>query len=169
MCSTMVELSTVSAWSKVMTLDLSVDLHSFVRFLWRWRSSTISEHNPVYETLFYKVIFVTFITYFCGSIAMNGNMILFCEKIFCVMYYEKEACLMLHSAVKFWQNTPIFNKWIRKTKVYMQITWRLLHQENGLAFIGKVSFRTLRFRAICIAFYQIINRDKWRIKDHMLK
>ena len=37
-----------------------------------------------------------------------------CTKIFCVMYYDVEQWLMLHSTVKFRYRTRIYHKWIHK-------------------------------------------------------
>ena len=62
---------------------------------------------------------------------------LLCRKICCVMHYEVEIWLILHSVVKIMQNTHIFRKWNCKVKFHMD---RHFSSEGRFTFMeqGKV-------------------------------
>ena len=77
---------------------------------------------------------------------------LLCKKIFWVLSYQIEICLMLHPAVMFRQSTYICHKWICKTKFHMSryfILWIIIRKLYCLlltydALIEKSSFSRQR-------------------------
>ena len=53
------------------------------------------------------------------AVSMDNNQIFIVQENICIMYYEIEMWLILHSAVNFRQNRHVCRKWICKAKFHM--------------------------------------------------